>query len=276
MSAETLHLGNVDLYLLPDAEMQLDGNRVYYPAEVEEWGPEFDHSGSRLLDLRVCCLLIQYGSRYALVDTGFGREDRQERGRGIEKELEDLGIENREIEHVIITHAHGDHVLGNTFRAENGWEPMYPNALYHIQKNELDIIKKDDGTLWNEKFAVIEERGSLRPLDGRAKINDVIGVVPSPGHTLGHQSVLIMSEGKQALYTGDLAITAGNMEHPEWGPEWAWSHETDVKSRQAVAEWAISVDAVLIFGHEGERPFCRLSQNNGSYSARRVISLEDS
>ena len=69
------------------------------------------------------------------------------------------------------------------------------------------------------------------------------------------------------MYLGDLAILAASMEHPEWGPDWAWSREADLASRRAVAHWAVENDALLVLGHDPRMPWIRLREAENGFRA---------
>ena len=84
------------------------------------------------------------------------------------------------------------------------------------------------------------------------------------GHTIGHQSVVITSEGQSACYLGDLAIKSLNLQRPEWGPDWAWSREKDVENRRAILQWAADEDAILILLHDAVHPFVRVKRDGAS------------
>ena len=79
--------------------------------------------------------------------------------------------------------------------------------------------------------------------------------------------VLVIGRPEGGAFLGDLAILAGSMEYPEWGPDWAWSREADLASRRAVARWAVEKDAVLILGHDPRMPWIRLQKKGVNYRA---------
>jgi hypothetical protein len=75
---------------------------------------------------------------------------------------------------------------------------------------------------------------------------------------------------QSAVYLGDLAVLAKNMERLEWGHDWAWSADADRQSRREVAEWSIAHDALLVIGHELDKPVVRLERAGEGYRAVAV------
>ena len=262
----TLMLEDIRLTLLTDAYMQLSGDSVFYPAGRDEWRRGLRSSSDGLIAVAVQPLLIHAGNEYTLVDTGFGDEGGPEgRTESLKSALSDLGISESAVSRVIITHSHGDHCMGNVVRKNGSLVPVYSQAEYYVQKREIESIRSTQ--TWWRYFESVSKRGQLRIVDGDTELNEVLACWFTPGHTVGHQSVLIRSGASAALYVGDLAVLAKNMERPEWGPDWAWSRKVDLSSRVRIAEWAADNNGILILGHDIEQPWIRLSKQNGGYTA---------
>lgn len=111
---------------------------------------------------------------------------------------------------VVCTHLHFDHVGWNTCRdpATGELVPTFPNAAYLVTQAELDALAVDDhhgiGAVSVEPLVAA---GRLRPVEPDATIADGVRLVPSPGHSPGHVSVLVESAGAAALITGDVVHT---------------------------------------------------------------------
>ena len=266
----SLESGSTRLSLVLDAYWDADGNAIFYPARQEDWAPGISAEPNGKVPVLVSALLISEGDQHTLVDTGFGEEWLPERQESVLRGLEQLGVRPKEIGRVILTHAHGDHVMGNTLKREGRWIPTYPLAEYVIQEAEVAAVRAAEDELWQTRFAPLAERGQLRLINGRTELSDTLSCWLTPGHTIGHQSVLIHAPGREVLFLGDLAVLAKNMERLEWGHSWAWSLEADVKSRREVNEWAIANEAILIIGHDPDRPWIKVQRAADGY---RVVPL---
>jgi glyoxylase-like metal-dependent hydrolase (beta-lactamase superfamily II) len=268
---QRLYLGTTRLALALDAHTTIDGNEVFYPAPQEEWGSGLDPAPDGQIPIVVNSLLITEGNTHTLVDTGFGEEQHPDRPVNLLSSLAHMDVQPKDIDRVILTHAHGDHCMGNTLQREGRWLPAFPLAEYVIQEMEVSRLRDAGDLLWATRFAPLAQRGKLRLISGKIEVDNGIICWPTPGHTRGHQSVLIRRGYQQALYMGDLAILAKNMEYTEYGPSWAWSREEDARSRARIARWAADTQAVLIIGHDPRHRWVRLQEAGSHY---RVFPLE--
>lgn len=276
-------LGDVRITLVNDAFIKLDGNSGFYPAKRSEWQPGTNADDQGFLRMAVRSMLVREPDCITLVDTGFGDEGDEERTKGIVPLLAEVGVTPEQIGKVVITHAHGDHFWGNTQFKNGGWEPVFPNAEYIIQKADLEMVYRTEPGQYKQCFTPLEEKKMLRLIEGDEKITGHITCLFTPGHTPGHQAVAVSGSSRSgdaasanqeaAVFLGDLAIHRKNMERPEWGPDWAWSREKDLESRRTVARRAASENWVLIAGHDLEQPMFRLeaaSELDGAASFKAI------
>ena len=262
-------LGHIELHLLLDTHTSIGGNKAFYPAQPAEWNPGFTVTDEGEIPNVVRTLLIREGNALTLVDTGFGEEEPgHPRGRTLER-LADMGVKPDDIGRVILTHAHGDHCLGNTVRRPEGWVPVFPSATHVVQKVEVAGMAASNTELWSTRFAPLAAMDLLEVVEGRQRLSDALELWPTPGHTIGHQAVMIQSGNHLALDVGDLAVFAASFLHADWGPDWAWSRAEDANSRSEVADWAVANDALLIVPHDPEYGYARLviSEDGLSVSA---------
>jgi len=157
--------------------------------------------------------------------------------------LADAGWSRDSVDAVICTHLHADHVGWNTMSVDGKWVPTFPKARYLIGKREFEHWRHENE---GEQQAVMED--SVRPIfdaglvdlvETDHRISRELRLTPTPGHTPGHVSVMIQSEGQSAVITGDIAHHPCQMAHPEW----ATSYDSDTQGATATraklfAEWA--------------------------------------
>ncbi len=188
-------------------------------------------------------LLIQTGEHCVLVDTGLGLVEGLSSTARLLPNLQGEGIKPGDIDTVVITHAHGDHVGGNTDAAGT---PAFPEARYFIHKVEWDFwtsenTLNDPKFSWNAGFI----NGNLLSIKERIELIDQdIEIVPgiksvfAPGHTPGNIVVLVTSNDQQLLYLGDAVLHPIHMEHPEWYGEVDILPEQTVNCRRRLFERA--------------------------------------
>lgn len=132
--------------------------------------------------------------------------------------LEDLtaaGYDPNQVDFVLCTHLHFDHVGWNTRRENGRWVPTFPNARYLFGKNEYEewqtaLAAGTAGHVehFTDAIEPVVEAGLVDLVNDEHQVCEEVSLFPTPGHTLGHVSVLIRSRGEEAVITGDL------MHHP--------------------------------------------------------------
>jgi N-acyl homoserine lactone hydrolase len=144
--------------------------------------------------------VVTHPAGAVLVDTGCGGPDEwlsdwRVVNRSVADALADLDMTPADIGLVINTHLHFDHC---------GQNAVFPHAACAVQRTELDRAKRESRELY-DWFGFMDARWEL--LDGDTEILPGLSVVTTPGHTVGHQCVLVSSADGQDLLIGDAAYT---------------------------------------------------------------------
>ncbi|MFI7573423.1 MBL fold metallo-hydrolase [Micromonospora sp. NPDC049497] len=161
-----------------------------------------------------------------LVDAGIGPADSPAAswapvpGR-LPEELAAAGIEPADVRTVVLTHLHSDHI-GWAVTGTPG-RPWFPNADYVVQRAELDATETINPGLPAGLVAPLRTAGQLRVVDGETTLIPGVRLLPTPGHTPGHQSVLVEAAHERLLLTGDLLVHAVQLVEPTL----AYVHEVD-------------------------------------------------
>jgi glyoxylase-like metal-dependent hydrolase (beta-lactamase superfamily II) len=171
--------------------------------------------------LHVHATLLRSEGHTILVDTGVGPETApafawsEIRG-ALPEELETIGVDPEEVERVVITHVHDDH-LGWTTREETDG-PLFPNARYVIHRADWDLMAaatdEEDREIYAATMAPLRAAGVLQLAEGDLPLSGELTLVHAPGHTPGHQVVTIDSDGARALVSADLVNNPAQLLQP--------------------------------------------------------------
>ena len=135
------------------------------------------------------------------------------------------GARPHEIDLVMCTHLHHDHVGWNTQLKDGRWVPTFPNARYVISKPDFEYFQKLDadpqlgpaeqGT-FRECVLPIVEAGRADLVTGPHRLNDHLEIVPAPGHSAGHVVFKLESGGQRAAFIGDVFHHLLQVFYPHW------------------------------------------------------------
>ncbi len=236
--------------MLPNAVFGVNADRAEVTAYLERYylaaDPSYNHAN---------VVLIDAGSARVLVDDGSGTKFQPTAGKLFES-LAGAGIDPASITHVLITHAHPDHVWGMTDAAGT---PILPQAEIVIGGVEHDFwLAPGFADQAPAEFRPFIEGAvaALTPVMNRIRLvrpgDSVVpgvSVIDTPGHTPGHLSVMVDSDGAGLVITGDAATHALiSFERPEW----VFGYDSDgplaVASRRRLLDMA-ATDKLAVIGY---------------------------
>lgn len=216
---------------------------VFFPeTSAEEWAPYRDWLVPRAIDpdtgmlkLYMQSYVVRTSHHNILIDTCVGNhKDRPTRPLWHQKTdttymnaLAAHGLSPADIDFVMCTHLHGDHVGWNTQLVNGEWVPTFPNARYIFSKKELDAWQDGadprfaDQPLVDSVLPVIAA-GQADLVDNDFALDDEVWLEPTPGHTPDHVAIRFASKGESAVMSGDLMHCPVQCKHPEWTawPDW--------------------------------------------------------
>ncbi len=221
-----MRLGDLVLTAVETGTFRLDGGTMFGVVPKVLWSKTdpADENNRIAMAMRVLC--IEGGGHRIVVDSGAGTKLSEKMLRnycidtgGLGSALTGAGIEPETVTGAIATHLHFDHAGGFTYRGSNGAAALtLPNAIHYIQRRQWEAAlhpnEKDRASFFPENYIPIEELDMLELLDGEKEIIPGVTVIPTNGHTPGHQIVLIESNGRRLLYCGDLIPLASHVNLP--------------------------------------------------------------
>lgn len=255
-------LGQVRLEIVSDGTFWLDGGAHFGVVPRLLWEKIIPPDDLNRVPMALNCLIIESRGKKILVDTGVGdklsakrREILNlERQKGLVENLKGKGVDPKEIAIVINTHLHADHCGGNTTLNAGRAIPAFPQAEYWVQEGEWEaahhLNERTRGAYFPENLDPLQEGGKLRLIKGDTPITSEVRCVVTPGHTRYHQSVVIESGGEKALYLGDLAPWAVNIERLAWVPAADIEPLVNIETKRRMREWALEEEVLLIFEHD--------------------------
>jgi glyoxylase-like metal-dependent hydrolase (beta-lactamase superfamily II) len=177
--------------------------------------PAFVDDAGYLLQ-RVQCLVVEIDGRRVAVDTCVGNDKVRANPAWAKLQLPFLdrmaeaGFAPEDIDTVVCTHLHVDHVGWNTRLVDGQWVPTFPNARYVFARPELEYwrdTEQGEDDVFGDSVAPIVDAGlaDLVPVDH--VVGPGVRFDPTPGHTPGHVSVVVESAGARAVITGDMIHT---------------------------------------------------------------------
>ncbi len=273
--------GDFEIDLISDGTFRLDGGAMFGVVPKVFWERVSPPDEKNRIKLGLNCLLVRGNGKSVLIDTGCGFKysSRELEIYGIEHEstvfddLAKLGVAAADIDFVINTHLHFDHCGGNTVQKDEGFEPSFPNATYVVQRQEFEDAshpsERTQASYFKENWNPLVERGQLELLDGEHTVCEGIVGIPTPGHTLGHQSVKIQSGGETLFFLGDLCPTSAHVPLP-----WIMSYDLypalTLETRKEVYRQAVRESWTLFFDHDPGTLLGRLSEKDGRYRAETM------
>lgn len=273
MSQSTRRVGQATLHLVTDGLCWMDGGGHFGIVPKVLWERLTDVDERNRIPMELYCLLIESQGKRILVNTGFGPKllPKMRDIFGIAESrllssLAELGYAPEDIDIVVNTHLHSDHCGGNT-RTEDGIiVPTFPRATYVVQEQEWHDAthpnERTRATYLPENLLPVQEAGQLRLLRGEAPITDEVRCLPTPGHTPGHQCVVVESDGETAIYLSDLASWAVNFEKLAWVTAFDVHPFQTMETKKSIQRWAVETNALLIFEHDPQIPWGRLVEGD--------------
>ena len=188
--------------------------------------PHFVSEDDTILKLSVHALLVEAPGLKLVVDTCVGNDRPREITGGeplatpFLQHLGEAGWSRHAVDAVVCTHLHVDHVGWNTMLENGRWVPTFPKARYLIGRREYDFWSAYDDeeqqAMLGDSVKPIVDAGLAALVELDHVISPEIRLTPSTGHTPGHVSVMIESEGERAVITGDMTHHPCQLAHPDW------------------------------------------------------------
>jgi glyoxylase-like metal-dependent hydrolase (beta-lactamase superfamily II) len=195
--------------------------------------------------------------------------------------LDDLtaaGFAPESVDLVVCTHLHLDHVGWNTRREGDRWVPTFPHARYLMGRVDYahevaelavpapsDMLAPTKAAVFGDAIRPVVDAGLVDLVETDHVLCPSVRLLPTPGHTQGHVSVVIESRGARAVITGDAIHHPCQLVHPEWGALVDADHIMTVATRRTMLDGAVADRSLLIGSHWAGSSCGHIVRESGGY-----------
>ena len=224
------------------------------------------------INMSVHALVVEAPGITLVVDTCIGNDKpRALFGKALQtgflQSMVKAGCPRETVNMVVCTHLHVDHVGWNTMLQNGKWVPTFPNARYLIGRQEYEYWRKDEDAeqqaILGDSVQPIFDHGLAEMVEMDHRISPEIRLMPTPGHTPGHVSVIIESKGERAMITGDMLHHPCQFGRPEWSPSFDSDPIAGASMRRSVMN-KVADEPVLVIGTHFAAPTAGHVKRDGS------------
>jgi len=282
---ERFTIGGLEVFALSDGapDRALDG--FFHGVEPAEWMAALGLTGPQdPVPFNFGSFLVRGDGATTLIDAGFGPPARTmgvPGGGELLDRIAEAGVRPEEIDRVLITHLHADHcgwLTQDDPASESGGATTitFPNARVVVARAEIEFwLGSAAGeigmaTSVRPRVEPVRAAGLVDAFEGEHAVSTAITMVPTPGHTPGHASVMLASQGEHLLITGDAAHHPVHLEHHDWIPSVDLDRAESQRSRAKLAALATQHNALITGGHFAIPTLGRLRQVAAGYRWERA------
>ncbi|MFC6593657.1 MBL fold metallo-hydrolase [Kitasatospora paranensis] len=290
-STDRFTLGDVEVLRIVEWQGAFAPARTLVPDSAEalwkdneEWlAPDHWEPDSDRATVALQTWVLRSGGRTVLVDTavGNGRERpgspnfHHWQGDFMER-LARAGLRPEDVDVVVNTHVHGDHVGWNTADADGEWVPAFPNARYLVPAAD-DFhfgpangygggLREDDRLIYEDSIAPVHRAGQVELWDGTHRIDDNLVLESAPGHTPG-SSVLRLASGRdRAVFVGDVLHSPVQILRPECSSCFCLDPAQAADSRRRILDRAAAERELVVPAHFGGSGAVEVRRDGGGFA----------
>ena len=242
--------------------------------EIPWMYPHFADENGRMRGA-IHALIVETPDRTIMVDTCVGND--KERGNPAWNQLQTEFLGDMEkagyvldvIDTVLCTHLHIDHVGWNTMLVDGKWGPTFPKARYLIGQVEFAHWQadtdEDQVAVMTDSVLPVFDADLVDLVETNHKISDEISLIPTVGHTPGHVSVMIKSNGEEAMITGDFIHHPCQFAHPEWSSSFDTDPVQSAQTRREIFDKYADTPTLIIGTHFATPTAGHLKRDGDAY-----------
>jgi len=274
-----LQIGNVEILSLVDATARARCSALFPSLDGAAWEP-FRHllaDDGEHFDVTISSFLVRSSGKTVLVDTGIGAKDRQYFPNGrLPDALAEAGVRPDEIDIVMATHIHIDHVGWHTTADGDAFRPTFPNAAYVFSRAEWEFftspqeVERKDRDYVRDSVVPLEGVADVKLVEAEHQLTNDLTLVPAPGHTPAHSAVAIVSGGEAGVIIGDVCHHPAQAIETNWSPIFDMNPALAAQSREALMRRIEAERMLVLAGHFAHPGFGRLVTVGGKRTWRAL------
>jgi len=255
--SNVMRVGNLEIMALSDGKLEFDLCNFFPTIPEDQWGPYEQHLHDHRVRFNLGSYLIRSEGRTILVDTGLGPRpaDTPDVPWGeLLRDFQAQGVRPEEVDMVVMTHLHRDHVGWNLQQQGTRWVPTFPNARYWVSRKDWDACH--DPAVQPARFPnaptcvwPLAELGLVEFMGDEHNLTRDLRTIPTPGHTPGHMCLMVTSGGERAIILGDAAHSPVQLEEPDWVSRADMDPDLTRQTRKALIEKIERERIMVAAGH---------------------------
>jgi glyoxylase-like metal-dependent hydrolase (beta-lactamase superfamily II) len=254
-------IGDLELTWLNGGRFELDGGAMFGVVPKTLWLKKYPANSENYISLNAWPILVRTPRSLVLIEAGLGNKltDKQKMIFRVQEdwsvlaELELLGIDRQDIEHVVLTHFDFDHAGGVVMKDGGGLALSFPKAKHILQKKEWEDVLNPNirtiNTYWPVNNELLRGSPNLELVEGEIEVVPGVRVIHTGGHNGGHQIVRLESQGTVAFHLGDLLPT-----HAHANPLWIMAYDNypmiAIAQKEKWIKAGVSESAWFTFYHD--------------------------
>ncbi len=279
-----MKFGNFEIFSIVENNFQVDGGAMYGVIPKIIWQRFNPPDTDNMLRLDMNLLLIKTDGENILIDTGIGDtlSEKQKKIFGIqresalEKELSKLHLSPADIHLVLFTHLHADHA-GGVITLDDGKTkvPRFPKARCVVQLKEWEEAMHPDertsATYFTSNLRILEGENLLELVDGVDEVTKGIKLIPTGGHTPGHQAVLIEDGEHKIIWAGDIIPSTYHLRIPYVASVDLYPRET-MQQKRKFLQMCLNDGWNLAFDHDLKVKLGKLEKTGEEIKIKDIYS----
>ena len=275
-------LGDFELITLSDGFIGLDGGAMFGVVPRTLWEKRFPPDDANRIPLGMRPLIVKSGKTTVLIDAGCGDKMdpklaqiyKLDRRYHLDHSLADAGVSADDIDIVVASHLHFDHVGGFTKIGKDGTlVPRFPNAKYIAHRAEWEDAthphERNRASYLVDNYVPLADAGVLQLVDDDQTIMPGVRVRRTGGHTMHHQMIVIESGGKAAAFVADLMPTTAHVGEP-WIMGYDLYPMDTLAAKKAFLKEAVAGHNLVFFEHDPAVAAGYISEQDG----KRTVTPE--